>query len=184
MYIDSMKLAYFSFQRCRHYFPDTASWLRVLEHVLRESLSQGVLTVEVDDTVVAPLSPDAMTNIRGDARPSPVMTPAVRRSLSFCLTSARELHRLYRLGCRTAVRALGLELHNLPSQIREQELGDWEGTVLSCLSMAAPFWDQLETDMRESLAAGAGLTMAEAEMRVNTEGFASALFRDEARNDD
>jgi hypothetical protein len=50
--------------------------------------------------------------------------------------------------------------------------------------MAAPFWDQLETDMRESLAAGAGLTMAEAEMRVNTEGFASALFRDEARNDD
>lgn len=178
MLVDCIRLAYCTFQRCRHCRSDVATWLTVLEQVLPLVIEHGVLTIAVHDDVVASLPDMELHCIQGDARPVPLVTPDRRRALSFCITAAREMRRLHDHRYTRAVRAIGHAMHNLPTAIRDEALDDWEGNVDYYLSMAAPYWGELSEEMREAFAQGVGLSVIETERRVRTDGFACDLFRE------
>lgn len=179
MLIDSMKLAYKTFQYCRHLYPDSGAMLAVLIETLDEVQESGMLTVDVPESRLKFLSYDFVRDIscgpdseRGSLDTLPESS---RRLLSLCCSAADELSDLWVAGARGAVRALGYALHIVPSLVASgnalhPELFNFNFRV------AAFHWLELSTDMRVALTNAAGIEQGEADKLARTDGFGLDIF--------
>jgi hypothetical protein len=177
--IDSMALAHATFIHCRAYTTWAAKLLNILALVLPETLKRGVLVVDVGTEHVDSHNLPTFEPKPGKVEQSFLLSPQARLSLVFCLAATEEMVRLYEMGCKNAVRSLGNALHNFPAAIAEARTDSFNADIDYVLRSAAPYWEQLSTEFRDAFVEPLGLTQAELEELVLSNGFELNLYRDE-----
>lgn len=181
MLIDSMKLAYDTFQCCRHLRPEVEATLDLLVVTLDEVQARGVLTLDVPASNIKPLlsvvaqrincGPQYCEPKRLDRLPD-----SSRRLFYICCMAALELQRLWETKARDALRYLGYALHIVPplvtsgKAIRPEEYQSFNFRVAAC------YWTVLSTRMQEALANMAGLKLEQANKLACTDGFELDIF--------
>jgi len=175
MLIDSMKLAYETFQSCRRLLPETEALLTVLIPTLDEVRERGVLVLEVPDSRIEPLSSyykrkiGCGPEIELSGRVS--VLESSRRLLDLCYVAAVDLTRLWVAGARGAVLSLGYALHIVPSLVTSGKALDPKLYEFN-FRIAAFHWVELSPEMREAMANAAGHELERAERLARSDGFA------------
>ncbi len=189
MLIDSTKLMYIAFQRCRHAQlyrellldaqPDTGLLLDLLIQTLDAVKRNDALVVEIPENE----NNSMLTVIQQEVELSPDANRAKLSFLSetkqrlFCLVcvGVQELKQLWTSDSEMAVQSLGYALHNIPHFLRSSEEFDHSLYRFS-FRVAAAYWSELSIKMRQALCDAVELELAQVEELVRTEGFAIYMW--------
>lgn len=181
MLIDSMKLAYGTFQGCRHLRPGVEATLDLLVVTLDEVQAQGTLTLDVPASNMKPLLSAVAQRVNCGPQHCELkrldrLSESSRRLFYICCMAALELQRLSGTEARDALRYLGYALHIVPplvisgKAIRPEEYQSFNFRVAAC------YWAVLSTGMQAALASMAGLELAQANKLACTDGFELDIF--------
>jgi len=170
MLVDSMKLAYETFQGCRLGAPYSEALLTALIPTLEEVRESGMLVLDVPDSRIEPLPSGFKEVIECDPDVER-KTPRSRDQqwVNLCYISAVELRRLWAAGAHGAVRSLGYAMHEVPNEI---SLGgsptDWDFEF----RVAAFHWSDFSSATHDALANIADFDVDRVDKLVQREGFA------------
>jgi hypothetical protein len=189
MLIDSTKLMYIAFQRCRNAQlyrellldaqPETGLLLNLLIQTLDAVKRNDALVLEIPENE----NNSMLTVIQQEVELSP---DANRTKLSFlsetkqrlfCLVcvGVQELKQLWTSDSEMAVQSLGYALHNIPRLLRSNEEFD-PSLYRFSFRVAAAYWSELSIEMRQALCDAVELELAQVEELVCTEGFAIHMW--------
>ncbi len=139
MLIDSMELAYETFQGCRLRALYSEALLTALIPTLEEVRETGLLVLDVPESHLEPLPSDfkRATECRPDVERK-TLHNRDQQWLRLCYISAVELRRLWADGAHRAVRSLGYAMHNVPYEISSGGLPRL--MPISIQKWLDPFW--------------------------------------------
>lgn len=177
--INSLKLAYETFQSCR-YVGDETEWLvEALIPVLNKACACETWVVDVPGSLISGIDPHIKAEIvcrrwTGRFWRRRLQTQS-RHLLLLCSLAAQEFKRLLHNKEYGATRSLGYALHIVPRLIQCGEVLD-HGRYEFCFATAAFHWSVLSLDMQKALAEAAGFDLDEAYVYANDDAFVVDLF--------
>jgi len=174
MLVDSIKLAYWTFQSCRHLGPETGLLLDVLSGTLDTVKQNDTLVVEIPESWFSSISSSIQQEIKISPDVDRVQLSRLpqknQQLFSFVYLGANVSKRLWSTGSRRAVQSLGYALHNIPSFLRSSERFDPELYEFS-FRVAASHWPELGTELQQTFCDLVGLELDQAEKLLSTKGF-------------
>jgi hypothetical protein len=175
--IDSIAVLFHGFQICRYAAkqesPKRRRRLQILRTILAEVQHRDTFVVPVEAPILNELSQvrGAIADPHAKRSPHAGLSVNQRELLSFVQILIAELERLAEGGSLEAVRAFGDQFHNFPGGLYEDRpVNRVEGKHF--LQLAAAFWDELSSDMRDAFSKLAGVDPVTADRLVRSDGFA------------
>ena len=177
--VDSMRLAYETFQLCRYPGAATDIFLDLLIRTLEQVRLKDELITEIPESwlqeVNSSATEESEINPTADSVRLSGLPPKGRQLLSLIELGAKESRRLWASDSIIAVRSLGYALHPIPGLVRFSERFDAEMFRFN-FRIAAFCWTELSEEAKQVLCDTVRARREKVEQVYNQEGFAVDIF--------
>ena len=175
--IDSMRLAYDTFQLCRYPGAATDVFLDLLIRTLDQVRLNDELITEIPESWLQEVNSSATEEINPtvDRVRLSGLPPKGRQLLSLIELGAEELRGLWASDSIIAVRSIGYALHPIPGLVRLSERFDAEMFRFN-FRIAAFCWTELSEEVKQALCHIVRAKREKVEQVYNKEGFAVDIF--------